>query len=580
MSLNLNLMKDAERHYDAFNFDDLYETAVSACLRKDPEPIIEKSGQSHEALLLRKVGSRGLGLALDIITHPHELTFTQTEDEEGEYITDSLPLRRPEVVGGQQTPEIQAKIEAFGLGLLNEAYVGLGADVGARIQQFKDAETDEEQIKVLEWLDDRIFDMKKKVRESDCGEDEMRNFYHPVRLSPKLLGQYPHHTLEPTCLSISILTSSFLYQTGADALHAGVMKIATETDKHEFAQMCMNLIQRDDIGIPPAVCERLKAKADDLLSAGSEIAFHAASVVKLKSGVWYILDPNYSASYMMTATDDSSELTKAHDQMNEFHTIAPGLERTLKVGYSSTPWVGQMIAHYMETPEIDDSTFEDILSPDDIELMQMNARVYVLEALKNIKFDRESIAKLYNKVLDEQIINQDVYSPVYNRNTTIFDEAFEQAWEGFFLYGESPDEIIKRTGIDESYKTRRIEDIQLLPYMTYLLSIRLIADLNAADKSPEHFHSMLELGLPSYRIGAAVLSDFATYCGDDLSYSFWAAHWPSKIPLTERMPEDLPPKHQLHSYLDSVFWLSNLTLKYSKQNGIVKKFCQQLGIED
>jgi hypothetical protein len=46
-------------------------------------------------------------------------------------------------------------------------------------------------------------------------------------------------------------------------------------------------------------------------------------------------------------------------------------------------------------------------------------------------------------------------------------------------------------------------------------------------------HGYLDLGLTQYRIGISVLSDIATFYGDELPLSTWLAYWPSDVSLAE-----------------------------------------------
>ena len=48
---------------------------------------------------------------------------------------------------------------------------------------------------------------------------------------------------------------------------------------------------------------------------------------------------------------------------------------------------------------------------------------------------------------------------------------------------------------------------------------------------------MIEVGNVEMRIGFAVLSDFASYFGSDLTTGFWHSNWPSLIPVTERLDD-------------------------------------------
>lgn len=562
------LLRHAEHHYDTHNFNDLYELAVSVCLQAEPETV-GAPNDSPDARLIRQLGVRGLGTALTMQRDGREFYFGITEDEKGlAYVTPTLFLRDAARTDLPTDPEVQDKIEAFGRQLLDEAYRSLGPDVDERIQQFKDATTDAEQLEVLSWLDKRIAAIKRRAGDDPAQHDEL--FYHPMRLSPKLMGQYPESKTVPTCLSVSVLAGSFFTQTGADTLHSGVMNTYAQKEAESFTEMCRRLADRDDLKLPDAVIQKLYSRADDLTLGSADQAFHAASLVRLASGAWYIFDPNYQSSGRLQK-EGSDRISSVYEELQNFKTVAPGLEEIVSLTEDLTivEFITQT-AWRLRMQKTKKKELDSLLSPELLEGFQENIRAHVRDRIGTAKHPKPIIEQYYASHLLPHLDEEVRY---YNwRNNIIFDEGFDHAWQSFFLYGEEAQDIIDRAAVDPAYRQRKLEDLRALPYLTLLLSAREIARVDHRQEGQEDsIHVDLEVGLPEYRIGMAVLSDFASYCGNDMSYAFWTAHWPSIIPLTEHTDQANGRPHNFALMLNNISWLKQTGLIYYKQNGIVLK---------
>lgn len=564
---HVRLLRDAEHHLDVHNFQHLYEAAVDACLRV--RPTIEKKLdiENNDQQLIRRIGVKGLGLALDIVHEPYRFLFLDTVNELGQpLITDSLPVREPEICGGRRDAEVVEHIKAFGQQLLEEAYLSLGTDVGEHLARFQAAATDEEQIQELMWLHERVKAMADTKR--IAGAEWDTSFYHPIRLSPKAMGTYPHHRAAPTCLSVSILTASFVHKTGAPTLHAGVMQTGDETDIEDFAVLCEALAQSDIAPLPTTLRERLTAKYDELVGTAPDNGFHAATLVKLLSGNWFVLDPNFDASYALMSETKAASVTKAQEEIKEFSELAPGMELSVDIGYRSYPYYIAEAIYGLKKDKTSQSTVDDLLSPEDIEDFRPNIRRFVRKSIMSFK---TSSPKLYKKIVKDMLRAETLYASTHN--DTVFDKALSVTMDSMFLYDESPQDIIERARSDNSYRARRIEDLRALPYMTLLNCVKTVVDLRRSDyfvDSSALKHGYMEVGDPAYRIGASVLSDFAVYTGDDLSYSFWTAHWPGRVAITEHMNQGETEADD-GVLKNNLIWLSYV-LKYNKQNGIVTKF--------
>jgi hypothetical protein len=132
---------------------------------------------------------------------------------------------------------------------------------------------------------------------------------------------------------------------------------------------------------------------------------------------------------------------------------------------------------------------------------------------------------------------------------------------------------------DQAYLARRCQDMNLVPYMA-LLSIQsdLCNSIIQDGRQLEIPHSIMEVGLPAYRIGASVLSDFAVFCGDDVPPSFWMAHWPSMLSLTEHLPEETTPiQHEVIRQRATV--IKRGELRYRAVDSILKPLLDHGGAD-
>lgn len=571
LGLDWSLMRAGERHLDRHNFDDLLTLASEMCLEQPLRYENNLPSPGPEEVLLRKLGLRGLSTALDILEYAKRIHIGPSTDEDGrDLLSVTSPLRAPEQMGVEPDAVVQQKIEAFGAALLDEAYLSLGTEVRPKIRAFKEAQTDEEQIAVLAWLDNRVAAFDKTASVALKSDDE-QFFYHPARLSPRLIGRYPHNSLDPTCLGKSILTASFVHQTGAETLHAGILKTPREESIETLAEILFGLSSRKDLGVTSQIRERLLAKGRDLFTH-PDMGFHAVSLVQLQSGAWYVLDPNFKAS-MKLSEQDSEQLGRAHADIHGFGPGVKGIERTIMLrgpqrelaSYALVAWVA---FENMQPLEFDaESIAARLVSVEADELLPF-VRQYIHDTLlqpfepdddtPDMRVDSaRKLAHLYN---DEKIWRASDAHP-----QSLFADGMEDAIEKFLLWDESPEAIVSRLRHDAGYRERKLEDLRALPYLL-LANCALIA-YDAIDDRGAYAHESLEVGATSYRIGAAVLSDVASYCGNALSYSFWLSHWPSRIPLTERLGD--VAEHESSIRHNSMGWLDTV-LRYSKQNGIIQ----------
>jgi hypothetical protein len=566
------LLRDAERHFDYHNFNELLEIASSTCLRQIPDYSFDQELISDEQRVILMLGVRGLNNALDTIATPWDFADAapledEASDDEG--IDAWLPLRAPDIINGRTDLSTQRKIERFGTALLDEAYVSLGTDVGMHIARFKDAKTADEQIAELEWLDERIKALSKRAPLKQDGS----HFYHPLMLSTSALGQYPHHNFEPTCLGKSILTSSFVYQTGANALHAGVIQTASEDD-FNVVKFGSSMLKRKPI-LPrdSEIVEKLNTVYESSFYGDNDPGFHAATLVQLLDNNWYIIDPNYG-SVTEVYEPKQEEVQKAFDDITELAPIARGIERRVHIGEGDLPEMLFYVIGALDLrPDIEQT--EKILAEVEADTVIATLREWLVTTLDAVAFDDEDKTKLLKNILE---VAHTTELEANGNLVTMYEEVFSNTVEDYLLWGMSPDEFVYQLQKDEVFRNRRVEDLRALPSVFLFALLMIDVDIHNAARDFDHFHDTLEVGNPNYRIGAAVLSDFATYCGDNLSYAFWAAHWSSLVPLTERLKPGIPD-YESGIVSNNIHWLEYVS-RYTKQDGIVKKFLSDLRESD
>lgn len=230
-------------------FDQVVDVAANVCLRNPDlylhylDTLKDMRTENSESQLVRQLGVRGLSAALEITAYGRSVVAPAREAEG----TRCDAVTHPERFSDSVDPDIACKIEAFGWAILIEAFDCLGEDAPDKVTEFKEAQTKQQQLEVLEWLDERVVAIRDKqaatpapaeepaeegvwegydgafviqdlpavvVREriteptTDSGvvrevldfsePNEYREpefFYHPARLSPRLIGEFPHTRL-------------------------------------------------------------------------------------------------------------------------------------------------------------------------------------------------------------------------------------------------------------------------------------------------------------------------------------------------------------------------------------------------
>lgn len=562
---DLSTERRVERLFDGVRFAELLEFASEVCLTKPLEITPYKPTEGPEAALIAKLGVRGLGAALNLDL------FRQNPDSDLDrdtYISPTSPFRSVQTFSDEPNFELVDMARQFGEALLGEAYTTLGQDVYEQIHKFQQAQDDTTQLEVVGWLYDRLIDMTHETRSALAGDEgETATLYHPLRLSPKAIGRYPHQTLPPTCLGASVIAASFLEKAGATFMHTGVMRTALQSayrDTSHFTREAWVHLLDSDSNMPDMVLESMVRMDHSIrLKLERDNGFHAANVVKLASGRWAQIDPGLSIMRVCDFDIHNKQYDTTLADLQELQSVAPGLERILGVDMMTMKDAVSAWLKAGSTVELDQEAVK-------------NAFCGIPESVpENVKriFDASFMAERDSEIPESfaAAIKQLHLFPTY-------DNAFYHCFEKFVLWNEDIEMVLERCKSDQEYLQRRIEDVQRL---SWLFATSLLGNfINEEIPYLAHdSHTRLEAGLPAQRIGMAVLSDFATYCDDSLPPSFWLSNWPSEVPITETMHQKDVSPEQVDMRARLLTWLYETGLCYQKNDGIVSEFVESTGEE-
>lgn len=547
---------------DHAHFNDLYDLATDVFLTIPPE-IVDAQEPSLEQQIVAACGVRGLAVALDL-KRRHQVLNEHEDAEDNTFMigTDSA-VRYPQAFSAPVDLDIQQKIESLGAGLLDEAYLVLGTDVKPQIERYRTATSAEEQIAVLEWLDTRCVQMTEPNRDRVSPGDFA---YHPSRLSPKLIGRYPHNNLTPTCLGFGIITASFLKQAGAPVLQGGVVNTHYDSlRKYYYFEASETYYEAKHQGFNSVANASFKA-ADWGLFGYTDTGFHAASYARLMDGSWYCLDPNYHLSYHLD-DHDSELLQKAYDDLNDIGTISKGVEIPVRLGHSSASVTISECLDEVRPYKMDTSGFENLLTDDDIQSLPYRVFEEVAKQIQHLHDRTEDTASktlLYVMTLTD---SESVYA---DQHAYGYWEEFQAAFVKHVMHGMDIDSFVERCRSDRSFLLRRVEDIQLLPTLALQgLLARELDHFRDGFTESKNKHEFIEVGLPDYRVGCSALSDLAVYTQAPLSPQFFLSYWPSRIPVTET--RGTQSRDKVGVLETNMLWLETTDFHYPQQYGIIKR---------
>lgn len=556
---------------DEVRFRDVLQLARSVCLPREFEHEPYRPELTPNERVVAALGATGLRTALDsskdfsILSPPTDDSRTRGLTRENEeYIFADTPLRKPHAFS--DTPDLHLAHEAkqFGQDLLRDAYRCLGHDVHDQIKAFQAASTDEERKDILAWVGNRLHAISAADKSLDRAADIADDYYHPVRLSPKALGIYPNTHTSPTCLSVGMMTASFLEQAGAQHLHGGVM--ATQKC-NELSSLAYNLYEtrtyvennfsshhQSDFLLSYTTRE----EEDTIVSAFAPESFHSANLVRLEEN-WVVFDANFNVleSY---GEEDSAQLDTIYHNLHEFERSAPGLELTFK----STEII------CLNAAKIPFETTQPYLPETDRLAIVLQEET---EALPT---------KLYDVSAEQfrDIITHGSYSNDTQRDAYIkaFDDIgydlFYAYLHSHVLHGDSIEAMQQRAQTDSAFLQRRVEDLQgAWDFM--LIALQTHSGYIVASQQLRAAHPMLEVGLPDQRIGFSVVKEFDTYCEGGVSPSFWLSNWSSHIAKINAIAEDSQRPGQRTITGATALALEDSSLQYSKDFVIINEFTSE-----
>lgn len=525
-------------------FDELIAYATNACLKVEPDYYYPESELTVEQKIVDDLGVRGVKAAMEL-SHGHMLHTPEKTpkdlEENAVRIDLMLPVTHPWLVSMPISREVLYKAERFGEGLLQEAYKVLGQDVYAKIAELKQATTPEEQIEVVEWLDARIKQMtssKKTIDAQDDEEETNRKFYHPVRLSPKIIGVYPEHNLRPTCLSISIIASSFFEKAGLTTMHAAVNESSIDKSTGNALRLLEKILTKHakKLSIPfsdksTQAIQSVALKAHR--SYVAEEAQHAAVYAQLLDQTWVQFDPNFHSTGDITPElkDVNQKLTDVYNQLDGIRELAPGIE-------ISTLLLSNVDLTEVITILLDSKTEKDVaLIRERSERALSNMPNEAVQAWFYEQCVRPFFSETDSPLLLEAFRYLDEATTRHAGSavaTPVLEDLYYEMFNKYVLWGDSLEEFMRRVKIDSSYRQHRADDIACLPFMISVALAKKVAE----ERTGDHIHRKVELGLPASRIGLAALNDFAVYSEDDISLGFWMSHWSGGTSVTQHYDKE------------------------------------------
>ncbi len=558
------------------DFRHLFELAWEACLDR-PLPSQETTTEEpslNQRLVLQN-GALALRAALELQMgtekfHPNRLEATEDDPDLVPLSFDTI-LRRPYLFCDRTRPRIVKQAERFGKALIDESFAVLGEDAAEQIKSMQSSDP-EEQLMAIYWLEDRILDLaRKKCGEMESDDDEYH--YHPMRLSPKLTGMYPNHKLTPTCLMTSILVSSFFEKAGVPYLHAGVAVSRYEQQLKDTANGIDGLVKwyrTPNGGLSPLLADNLEGKSNEVdKRLAEDTGYHAAVYVRLNDDNWTQVDPFFSATGPVP-TFAGKKFDQAYDTLKEFETSAPNLELSCNTNILNfQTGLQHVVAECLKDgsikPEIVKTAIDLILSADESVPQQIYTQVILPQFLRIAHQEEDSVQRYTaSQVLAGKSIDRET-----DTSESLLQSTFYKLFDKYVLWGKPLDEVRQRAQKDEAYLGRRVLDLVYLP-AAICMSIAL--EDTVQNSWRQWMHEGVEVGLPHARIGFSVLSDFASYCDDSLPPSFWSAHWPSLIPITETMRRSENTISQKAVLANLALWLNEKGLTYSKSDAIIEKF--------
>ncbi len=625
-------------------FDELFTFATETCLNdiQAVEDYAEALKQSREGSAehenIHHLGNWGLRAALEL--QGSASTFFDRDKPDKPDATERMSihtiLKHPRSLHLERDSKIVDKIEAFGRALLDETFNVLGPDAPDKVTEYRNAATEDEKRAVVRWLLGRIIEIRDHVPtkstaddievgdigaglirtpiasdpsletthetvriiddyidddvvlqehiEEDGGAPEDVNYYHPVRLSPKLLGAYPDTELVPTCLGLSLLAASFLEKAGAPYFHGGVMQSAQEAGRIS-QKLGLHMIKKTadkwELPLPDIMDQKLTDLKTEIQTViDNNRGHHAAVVAQNAIDRWDVIDPNYHI-WSTFFEEDNKRLNELFDVHTSLQKLSPGVEQSIRFGegsLTSTFLLVMRIIAEADTPEdiLDDFINAASESTEPLEEFKKYL-LYFLTRKDGFEFDEDvsSVESPLDLLFEDYLGKRAGYT--WRDKLAYIDQFMERVLLTYVFADAKDSDIsscLERCKTDQAYRQRRIEDLKFAPlYLVYAMQKHFVDEVGNMNVG----HSIMEIGLPHYRIGISVLSDFAIYSGDKLPPSFWATYWSSHAAFSDHMVgRDMsdPQKVIAWNLLETI---QSGMLQYCNSHGMVEKFLEQEG---
>lgn len=523
-------------------FDDLLSYASEVCLSSTPQYLKEGEVSKYDTLpqelsLVQSLGARSLAALIETADGIHT---PRPEDHKGYHVSELI--EHPDGFSTKMNMRILENAERFGQALIDESFAILGKDANLWVEKLRTATTEQEEMEVIYWLDLRLATICERSRSESSAEDEAAHFYPPYRISPKFIGTYPKPNVQPSCLSASIIATSFLERAGMPTLHAGVMTPAADIGSHLLEDITRLVVSRHK-DTPPENNDAASLYLAPLVSYYKKwqqrpLAQHGAVYTRLPATGWVQVDA-YSDATHRVFNEEATQLDALEGQLKEWKDSVPNLEfstalnpdRGMRVFGADYASLSALLAtyEYDNDPELlqkIDGILKEI--PDE----SYGAYLYdtCLPLLLDLKY-REKGDTLQEAVFTETIKEAEKYEVnrtggADSRLLRIFDNALRD----FVRWGETPEEFIQLCRDDPHYRTRRARDLLTLPSMMAIYNAQLTAQTDRG-----FMHLSVDIGNPAMRIGLASLSDFSIYDDNPLPASFWTTHWPGTASVLENI---------------------------------------------
>jgi hypothetical protein len=469
-------------------------------------------------------------------------------DDEPPRPYDMVQVRFPNLFSESPNPDIIREIRNLGEDFLAEAWRVLGDDVAERIAEI--ANTPKSDSKFIQLIEKNIRFAITRLYEitlKNADPDTPPGYYHPARLSPKLIGRYPDTQLDPTCLSKTIIMASFLRQCGIETVFAGVMESKKDNLFTQARQAMESILDDIPLDCRSSAHEETRHTIGRSMILADEVAwalgYHAAVYAEVGDQQWMMIDPTYNQVRLMSASDNQA-ISRAQQDISDLYNQTAGLSLAVPLSAIKHNYRDEIIELNQEC-DIPYPTLDEI----DEFLQNMNDHEVPQQILR--RFLKPCAAASLTSVGDSQLRQSVNDSILHDSNSDINEEKEEEdpglsllSYIFSKLYNDAS-EFVQRCQIDESYRRARAKDILMFCHVMRLNFATAYAThmehelFYGSDSTTESFnrasgeHVLIEVGEIAEQIGLSVINHFVGYCDTDISPKALLSYWTSDIAVIE-----------------------------------------------